>query len=115
LNANKQIIPKEVVIRINYSKRNQPITLSRLLPLIIAVGKYFATFFTTARIYKGYRTRMTKKKERKNVTLILFFLKIHVENEKKKEKKRKEKKNPLTVSDMKAQSGLSTICERVPS
>lgn len=33
----------------------------------------------------------------------------------KKKKKRKEKKNPLTVSDMKAQSGLSTIGERVPS
>lgn len=103
---------KEVIIRTNYVKRNQPITLSRLLPLIIAVGKYFATIFTTARIYKGYRARVTKqwkKKERRKKKKSHFKIKkLHVENE-------EGGGNPLTVSDMKAQSGLSTIGERVPS
>jgi hypothetical protein len=35
-----------------YFKTSLLVTLSRLLPLIIAVGKYFATFFTAERIYK---------------------------------------------------------------
>jgi hypothetical protein len=111
LNANKWTIAKEI-IRTNYVKRNQPITLSRLLPLIIAVGKYFATFFTTARIYKGYRARITKqwkKKERKKEIKKKSHFNI------KKITREGGKKNPLTASDIKAQSGLSTIGERVPS
>jgi len=33
-------------------------TLSRLLPLIIAVGKYSATFLTAARICRAYQIRI---------------------------------------------------------
>lgn len=75
--------------------QEKPSTLSRLLPLIIAVGKSSATFVTAARIWRSYQIKISKSSQ------LLFWT--------------QNKKRLLTFSDMKALSGLSTIGERVPS
>lgn len=94
--------------------RKKKCTLSRHLPLTMAVGKCLAKSFNVALIW-FIINRNYKKGKLISFHIFLFLLYIWIEKLEWKNKKNKERTKGWTFLLMYALSGSATIGERVPS